>query len=61
MTQEEAAKKAAISQGYLSLIISGKRRPDWNLAKVLAGLFNTDVAVWMEGDEQAKRQAINAA
>jgi len=51
MTQNEAAKKAGITQGFLSLIVTGQRRPAWSLAKALAELTKTDVAVWMEGDE----------
>jgi len=61
MNQIKAAEKADITQGYLSLIITGKRRPDWDLAKILAEITKTDVALWMEGDEQKKRQALNAA
>jgi DNA-binding XRE family transcriptional regulator len=58
MTQDKAAQKAEITQGYLSLIITGKRRPDWDLAKVLAEMTKTEVALWMEGDEMTKRRAI---
>jgi len=61
MTQNEAAKKAGITQGFLSLIVTGQRRPAWSLAKALAELTKTDVAVWMEGDEQKKRDALRAA
>ena len=61
MTQDEAAKKAGISQGFVSLILTGQRRPDWELAKALAELTKTDVALWMEGDETAKRDALRAA
>jgi hypothetical protein len=31
------------------------------LAKALAKLTKTDVAIWMEGDEQTKRDALRAA
>ena len=61
MTQDEAAKRAGITQGFVSLILTGQRRPDWNLAKTLAEMTKTDVAVWMEGDEQTKRDALRAA
>lgn len=61
MNQTEIADKVKITQGYLSLIITGKRRPDWTIAKDLAKLTKTDVALWMEGDETAKREALRAA
>ena len=61
MNQTEIAKKAGITQGFISLILTGQRRPDWDLAKALAKLTKTDVAVWMEGDEQPKRDALRAA
>jgi transcriptional regulator with XRE-family HTH domain len=61
MNQVEIAKKAGISQGFVSLILTGQRRPDWDLAKLLAEITKTDVALWMEGDESEKREALKAA
>ena len=61
MTQDEAAKKAGITQGFISLILTGQRRPDWDVAKTLAELTKTEVALWMEGDETEKRDALRAA
>ena len=61
MNQDEAAKKAGITQGFLSLLLSGKRRMPWDVAKALADLTKTDVALWMEGDETKKRDALRAA
>lgn len=60
MTQDEAAKKAGVTQGFISLILTGKRR-NYDVAKELAELTKTDVALWMDGDEQAKRDALRAA
>ena len=61
MNQDEAAKKAGITQGFLSLLITGKRRMPWDVAKALAGLTKTYVALWMEGVENEKREALKAA
>ena len=61
MKQIEIAQKAGITQGFVSLILTGKRRPPWDVAKTFAELTKTDVALWMDGDEQAKRDALRAA
>lgn len=60
MTQDEAAKKAGVTQGFISLILTGKRR-NYDVAKLLAELTKTEVALWMEGDEREKRDALRAA
>jgi len=60
MTQDEAAKRAGVTQGFISLILTGKRR-NYDVAKALAELTKTEVALWMEGDETEKREALRAA
>jgi len=60
MTQDEAAKRAGVTQGFISLILTGKRR-NYDVAKALAELTKTEVALWMEGDETEKREALRSA
>ena len=60
MTQIEIAKKVGITQGHLSLIINGKRRPSWDIAIVLAALTETAEALWMDGEPGAKRAALES-
>jgi len=61
MTQEEIAKRVKITQPYLSMILSGERRPSWDIAKAIAELTKTEISLWMEGDQKSKRAAIKKA
>jgi len=50
MRQAELSKTVGCSQPYISEILSGKKRPSWQLAKRLAEATETDVAWWMDGE-----------
>jgi hypothetical protein len=50
-----------ITQGYISQIITGERRPGWPIAKILAYHTGTFVHLWMEGSEADKRAAVKSA
>lgn len=58
MTQNELAEKAKLSQGYISMILAGDRRPSWDQAKVLARITRTDPALWMEGKPEKRKRAL---
>jgi len=47
--QIRIAQKCSISQGFLSDIISNKRRPSWKTAKRLAKETNTSPELWLDG------------
>lgn len=61
MTQQEISKAIGCSQGYISQLLKGQRRPSWDVAKDLAAITDTNIDLWMEGQEQDKRSAIKAA
>ncbi len=61
MTQDRLAKIVGITQGALSRVITGDRRPRWEIAKIIAYHTGTLVELWMEGDEVAKRAAVKSA
>lgn len=61
MNQIEAAQKAGITQGFLSLILNGKRQMPWRIAKKLAEITGTEPAFWFEATEDAKREALRDA
>jgi transcriptional regulator with XRE-family HTH domain len=46
--QKDIAKKAGVSAAMINMIMSGKRRPSWKLAGVLADIFGTSQSFWME-------------
>ena len=48
MKQIELAKKINFDQPYLSMILSGKRPMQWDLAKRLADVFDNDPGFWMD-------------
>ncbi len=58
MTQEKLAQKADISPAMLSLMLSGRRRPSWPVAKRLAKITGTTERVWMEGTPRQIKLAI---
>ena len=58
ITITKRALEAGISQGFLSNILCGRRRPHYKTAKKLAAATNTDPILWLEGTPEEIRQAI---
>ena len=58
-TQEKLAEKAGISPSMLSLIISGKRRPSWKVAKRLSKITGTKPELWLDGTPKAIKKTLN--
>ena len=59
MHQRELADRAGVSEGLISMIVSGARRPSWDVAKKLCAITGTDLQLWMEGNAAAKKAAID--
>ncbi|MCF8025828.1 MAG: helix-turn-helix domain-containing protein [Desulfobacteraceae bacterium] len=57
--QKEIAEKAEISTGYLSELISVKKRPSWHTAKKLSQATNTDPVLWLEGKSEDIKEALS--
>ena len=51
-TQTQLAAKAGITQAFISMILSNKRRPSWNMAKKLAVVTKTKPELWLEGNSE---------
>ena len=49
-TQRKLAEKVGITAAMVSMILSGKAKPSWPLAKRLAAVTNTDPVDWIEGE-----------
>lgn len=58
LTQRKIAEKSGVSEAFVSLILSGERRPSWDVAKKLARATRTGVALWMEGPADRIRERI---
>ena len=56
--QRIIARKANISDGFLSMVLAGKRRPSWATAKRLAKVTNIDEKIWLDGTHQEIRKLI---
>ena len=54
----QIAAESGISQGFLSNILAGRRRPHYKTAKVIANVTRTSVALWMEGSPEQMLSAI---
>ena len=59
MQQRELAERAGVSEGLISMIVSGARRPSWDVAKKLCKITGTDLQLWMEGNADKKKAAID--
>ena len=57
--QIEIAKTAKVSQGALSNIMNGRRRPSWPASKRLAAATGTAPEIWLEGTPEEIRAAID--
>jgi len=47
-TQSYLAKKAEISDAFLSEVLAGKKSPSWETAKKLSNFSKIPVSMWME-------------
>jgi transcriptional regulator with XRE-family HTH domain len=54
------SKKSGISEAYISLILSGQRRPSWNNAKKLAQTTNTKPELWLDGEPEKIKEILDA-
>lgn len=59
-TQAHLAHLAAITPSYLSMILSGTRRPGYLVSSRLARETRTDPLMWMRDDPVPKRDAVDA-
>ena len=58
-TISEIASRTGISQGFLSNIICGRRKPHWKTAKKLAFATNTSPILWVEGSPEEIKRALS--
>ena len=58
--QTKLAKRVGVSDGALSLYLSGKRRPSWTMAKLLAKTTNTTPELWLDGSPSEIRLVLNS-
>lgn len=56
----QTAKELGISQGFLSNILAGRRRPHYRKAKQLALRSGIPVDLWMDGNPDDIRAALIA-
>jgi plasmid maintenance system antidote protein VapI len=61
MKQTTLAKKANISDGFLSQLIARKKSLRYETAKRLAEITGTDVSLWFEGTTKEIRAAIKGS
>lgn len=58
--QKDIAQKLGLSPSYLSEVLNKRRRPSWDVAKLLARETGTSPMVWMDGTEADLKNAIAA-
>jgi transcriptional regulator with XRE-family HTH domain len=57
--QSKLAKVIGKSEAFVSHLLSGKRRPNWQTAKLLAAATGTSEALWLEGTPGQMRTALD--
>lgn len=57
-TNADLARLARISPSHLSLILAGKKKPSWIVAKRLATITQTYPACWADGEDWYCREAV---
>ena len=59
--QQIIVNKSGLSKSLVSEILSGKKRPSWDSAKILAAVTDTDPVIWMEGGSDKIKKAVEEA
>jgi len=59
MTITKLARQIGISQGFLSNICLGRRRPHYKVAKKIAAVTQTDPVLWLEGTPEEIKNALS--
>ena len=57
--QHKLAMITGLSEGFISHVLSGNRRPSWKNSKKLAKVTFTDPILWLEGTPKQMRAALN--
>ena len=58
MKQIEIAKRTGLSEAFISLLLSGGRRPTWKTAKLLEAVTGVNAVVWLEAPPNQIRAAL---
>ncbi len=61
MRQRELAEKCGCSESLISLILSGARRPSWELAIHLGVETRTATVFWMDSTPEEKKAVLESA
>lgn len=56
--QKKLAEETGISTAFLNQILAGIRRPSWNTAKKLARTTRTNPILWVEGNQEEIKKAL---
>ena len=59
MTQTQLAAATEVSQAFISLLLSGKSRPSWRVAKRLSAATGTAPELWLEGTPEQIKAALD--
>ena len=61
MTQTELSKTSGKSQQFISMVLSGDRRPNYSTAKAWESITGIPLAAWMEAEPDVLRLALDGA
>jgi len=58
ISQNEIANSVGVSDAFISMLISGKKRPSWKKAKMLAAFTGTKPELWLDGSPEEIKAAL---
>jgi len=59
ITQNDIAEQAGVTPSFLSRLLAGERRPNWQTAKRLAAATGTDPVLWLEAEAAELRRVVD--
>lgn len=57
-TQRKLAESVGVTDSFLSMVLSGDRRTNWDIAKMISEVTGSPVDIWMDQDLEKMREAL---
>ena len=57
--QKNLADEIGKSEGFISLLLKGDKRPNWDTAKSISEVTGSPVDIWMDQDLKKMREALS--
>ena len=58
ISQTSIAQQVGVSSVFVNYLVNTKKRPNWQMAKKLAKVTNTEPILWLEGSSEEIKAAL---